>query len=273
MNASRKRAWLWLFLLMSGSFGSLSAAFEWQAPPPEILALAGIRSLPLPDVSSTTGNPAHLISSPGLTFSAFHERHFGNLAIPAGGAIVTAERQNLAWTASMTALGDRHYQEMTTGMALSLPVTKSYQLGLRVNAYLVTLSGAATHWTPSLSLGALIHIAERCQMGLYLGNFLHRAPPALRPFPETFALGLVWRFDHADAYLSWEKEGAHDANLVLAQSLHPLPWLILQSGIRSNPLQAAGGLSIRFGSVALSWALLQHPQLPVSQSISLEYRF
>jgi hypothetical protein len=166
---------------------------------------------------------------------------------------------------------DSIYRESNFALLLSRKFLSKMRGGLRYDFESYDYSGGLNEYRSYLSLGLQLQLFNNLRIGSGVNHWNMQSSSGYKdPLTRIYALG--WQYtDLYEMDLELHDTG-RDWELVCGQILKISKAIGLETGFRTEPFRASGGIHIRFGNYSSGASVQSHPQLNSSRSFWLSYQ-
>ncbi|MBI4553661.1 MAG: hypothetical protein HY710_15460 [Candidatus Latescibacteria bacterium] len=250
------------------------AAFEFIPMGARPTGLAGAFVAVADDANSPVMNPAGMsqLGHPELT--SFYTVLYGLdgltrtmcaavIPTPVGGVGVSYE-----------GFGGEGYRETVMGMSASRALVSRLMIGVTGRTLILSIDGYGTARATAIDAGLLVRLPGAVRIGLVARNVNRaRLAGSRDQVPRPLCIGMSRAGPHVVVTAQVDREPGQPVCGRIGQEFRFAPFLVVRSGILTDPSMFFAGASVMLPRVETSYAVSSHPVLGLTHQVSLSVMF
>lgn len=254
------------------------AAFERIPQSP--LATGSAFSFFLPTGSSTDflSHPAGLSHLHGIALSAFNSSPFQMAALNQNGITLAVPLNSSVLGAGFATLGRTQYQETVVTVGAGRETGTDLDAGILLSFVELYIANYGTDRTFAMTVSASYALAEGAQWSLLYRNLNRpRVGRSREILPQVISTGLTFSpLASVTSTFELENDLAFKNRYKFGLRWQPLSHITSATGFATHPAQFTAGIALQFTrlnpsyEVRISYGLATHPELAISQVVSLQ---
>ncbi|MFQ6616469.1 MAG: hypothetical protein ACE5HZ_06840 [Fidelibacterota bacterium] len=224
-------------------------------------------------------HPADLARTGRVGFSVFHSSSFGVAALGQYGFTLTAPMKGGTLGTGFATLGQTRYRETALSVGAGRRIGAGLDAGVLLNIFELYIANYQTDRTVAATVSVSYALGERVRWSLLFRNLngphLGRSRELL---PQIVSTGVtVSPTARVTSALELEKDLEFENRYKFGLLWQPLSLFTVTTGFITHPAQATAAVSVEFPLLnppylgRVSYGLATHPELAISQVLSLQF--
>lgn len=231
------------------------------------------------------GSPTDFLSHPAVLsrvqkgeFSTFHSSPFRLAALTQNGITLAVPFKTGVLGAGFASLGQSRYRETVGAVGTGVRIGPNFEAGILLNFFELHISGYGSDRTFGLTVSTSSTFLEGVRWSLLYRNLNRpRLGPAREILPQVIATGVTFSpVPYTTSTLEFEKDLTWGNRYKFGLRWQPLSRITTSTGFATHPTQYTAAVAVQIPrvnpsyEVSLGYGLAFHPELPISQVVSLQ---
>ena len=263
--------WLILFLLYSLSL----ASFENKEQGCESLSSGSGGTASLNSAFAVFNNPSKIGLNEKADINLFYKNYYGLGEINQISLANHFHIGTLPLGLGISTFGNKLYRETEIRAGAAIEIVRQVRLGITLNLYQLEIKnyGSAISWGFDLAL--MKHVSENISMAFVISNLNEpKIGSASERIPAHFCFGMAYQpLNTIGMSLDIVKDDQFNFDYRFGFQYNANRWFSIMCGFRDLVNTVSAGLKISNNEYNLNYACQYHPELGLSNSMSIGYAF